>query len=167
MNKKIENEQNSCICGSGLNINVCCAGLINSTKAAMNAEQLMRSRYTAFALGEVQYILSTWHKSTRPQRLELDQSTEWVGLNVLRASVEKGSTAYVEFIAYFRYLAENGQFEDGQMQEKSCFVREAGIWFYKDGEQIESTTQIKPKKTGRNEPCHCGSGHKYKKCCGK
>ncbi len=167
MNKKNEKEVNRCSCGSGLYATACCLVFINTVKTAMSAEQLMRSRYTAFVLGEEQYILSTWHKSTRPQRLELDRSAQWCGLKVLRTSVEKDNMAYVEYIAYFRYLVGDRQLEDGQMHEKSHFVREAGVWFYKDGEQIELATQIKLKKVGRNGPCSCGSGRKYKKCCGK
>jgi SEC-C motif-containing protein len=69
-------------------------------------------------------------------------------------------TGIVEFIAHFTI---DGQ--SGQLHEISEFTKESGIWFYKDGSSPQSGTVRKPNKTGRNDPCPCGSGKKYKKCC--
>jgi len=122
----------------------------------------MRSRYSAYALGRTQYILSSWHMSYRPKTLELEVSLKWSGLKVLSSTAPKHNTAYVEFVAGFNKAGVTGQ-----MHERSRFVFEDGQWFYVDGEQMESSTQYQFSPPGRNEPCPCGSGRKFKKCCAK
>jgi len=152
-----------CFCGSGRDAGECCLFLIEGAAVAVSAEQLMRARYTAYVLSKVDYILSSWHSRRRPVTLELEkslQSTQWLGLKVLSCSPVKDNTAYVEFVAAFSI---NG--EAGQMHERSRFIFEHEQWFYVDGEQIEPTVQYHFKPPARNEPCHCGSGKKYKKCC--
>ena len=90
----------------------------------------MRSRYSAFALGDVGYLLATWHPSTRPasDALALEPGTRWLGLEVKRAE-EYGDEAIVEFIARSRCGGAPAQ----RMRETSRFVREGGRWFYVDG----------------------------------
>lgn len=154
-----------CPCGSGKTLAECCLDVISGVKKATSAEALMRSRYTAYAMGEMSYILSSWHVSTRPSQVSTENNISWRGLKVLR-SVKKHrqeSTQYaeVEFIASF--------INDGierQMHECSQFVYEDDRWFYVDGVQIEGEDQQQSKKPGRNEKCACGSGKKFKKCCG-
>lgn len=111
--------------------------------------------------------MQSWHVSTRPQSIELDSRISWTGLQLL--SKHDGAArkeAFVEFIA--RFVSEGVA---GQMHERSRFVFEQERWFYVDGQQIESDMgEIKPeinRRRGRNEPCYCGSGKKFKKCCGK
>ncbi|SEO53658.1 SEC-C motif-containing protein [Actinacidiphila rubida] len=89
----------------------------------------MRSRYAAFAVGDGEYLLRTWHSSTRPAELRLDDSLRWTGLDVLATS---GGTAFhtagtVEFVAHYR-----GAGEAGEQRENSRFVREDGAWVYVD-----------------------------------
>ena len=72
-----------CPCGSGLPLGECCGRLHDGTATAATAEQLMRSRYSAFVLGDAAYLLATWHPSTRPRSLELDDAVRWTGLDVL------------------------------------------------------------------------------------
>jgi len=160
MNKNNINSDLKCPCGSHKQLVECCSRLINGGAKADSAEQLMRSRYTAYALRNEQYVLDSWHKSTRPCELgfKLEVAMKWTGLNVLKASIVENNTAYVEFIA--RY---NNEGVAGQMHERSRFVYEENFWFYVDGEQIESRL----KEPGRNDPCYCGSGRKFKKCCGQ
>lgn len=90
----------------------------------------MRSRFTAFARGDVEYLTRTWHPRTRPRDLELDPDLHWYRLDVLRT--ERGGLldddGVVEFRAYHRSLAGRGS-----MHEVSRFVREAGAWVYLDG----------------------------------
>jgi SEC-C motif-containing protein len=92
-------------------------------RAAATVEQLMRSRYSAFTLGDPGYLLRTWHPRTRPAELELDPELAWLSLQVLDAG-----TAEVEFIA--RYRGPNGR---GFLRERSRFAQQGGRWFYVDG----------------------------------
>ncbi len=119
-----------CPCGTGLPYTECCGRLHDGTATAGTAEQLMRSRYSAFAVGDPAYLLATWHPSTRPPSLELDPSVRWTGLDVL-ATTDGGLFAAegtVEFRAW--YLHEG---ETGSQHEVSRFVREDGAWRYLDG----------------------------------
>jgi len=118
----------------------------------------MRSRYTAYCLRDVAYLLKTWHPRSRPASLDFSgDGTEWSGLAILRQ--EDGGTAdligLVEFSATYR---QGGKMR--RLRETSRFANEAGEWLYVDGD-------IHPEaKPGRNDPCPCGSGKKHKKCCG-
>lgn len=117
----------------------------------------MCSRYSGFVLKLAGYLLSTWHPSTRPAHLTLnDDATEWLQLRIIDR--EEGGSAdtrgMVEFVADFR---------GGQLHERSRFAREEGRWCYVDGEILPP---LPAPKAGRNDPCPCGSGKKYKKCCG-
>jgi SEC-C motif-containing protein len=119
-----------CPCGSGLPYAECCGRLHDGTATAATAEQLMRSRYSAFAVGDPAYLLATWHPSTRPRSLDLDPDVRWVGLDVL-ATTGGGLLATegtVEFRAH--HVADGVR---GAQHENSRFVREQGRWFYLDG----------------------------------
>lgn len=91
----------------------------------------MRSRYSAFVLGLADYLLATWHASTRPERLDLDEdpAPKWLGLEVKRHQQQDEGHAVVEFVARYR-VGGRGQ----RLHETSRFVREDGRWFYVDGE---------------------------------
>lgn len=143
-----------CPCGSGQRYAVCC-GRYHGDEPAPTPEALMRSRYSAFALGLHDYLLSTWHASTRPRVLDLDESTRWVRLEVLDQG-QDGDQGRVHFRATFR---EGKRW--GVLEESSRFVRDVGHWYYLDG--TPSVTRLKP---GRNDACPCGSGRKFKSCCG-
>lgn len=89
----------------------------------------MRSRYTAFVLGDANYLLATWHPGTRPATLELETGLQWLGLEVRRHRPIDEQHAEVEFVARSR-LNGRGQ----RLHERSRFVREAdGRWYYVDG----------------------------------
>jgi SEC-C motif-containing protein len=89
----------------------------------------MRSRYSAFAVGDPAYLLATWHPSTRPASLHLDPGLRWRRLEILGTTAggedDRGGT--VSFAAHYRDAASG---RSGQQREKSAFVREAGQWFY-------------------------------------
>ena len=120
-----------CPCGSGRPYTDCCGPLDKSAKNTNTAEALMRSRYTAYVLGQEDYLLATWHASTRPAALNLadDVGTKWLGLEVKRHQQIDENTAIVEFVARYR-IAGRGH----RLHEISRFVREDGRWFYVDGE---------------------------------
>ncbi|WP_439889213.1 YchJ family protein [Pseudomonas sp. MBLB4123] len=148
----------SCPCGSGDPLSECC-GRYHAGSPAPSAECLMRSRYSAYVLGQVDYLLAT----TLPaQQAGLDreairawslQST-WLGLEVESAKVLGGQPehAFVTFTA--RWHDEAGEHSH---RECSAFVQRGKQWFF-----IDPTVGL---TAGRNEPCPCGSGQKFKKCC--
>lgn len=119
-----------CPCLSGLTYEECCGSLHAGADKASTAEQLMRSRFSAFAVGDADYLLTTWHPSTRPPALELDPAVRWYRLDVDRTA--RGgpfdATGIVAFCAHFR--SPEGA---GELRETSRFVREGGTWFYVDG----------------------------------
>ena len=142
-----------CPCGSGQNYHACCQRL-HLGEPADSPEALMRSRYCAFVYGLTDYLLETWHPSTRPDTLNLEPSPDWASLHILDSS-QAGETGAVHFRAIYR--AGRGW---GFLEEESDFVREQGRWLYVAGDTREGA--LKP---GRNESCPCGSGRKYKACC--
>ena len=121
----------NCPCLSGERYSVCCGPLHAGVTLAPTAERLMRSRYSAFVVGDVAYLLETWHPRTRPDELELDDSLRWTRLDVERC--DKGgpfdSTGVVEFTAYGR----QGGVRSAQ-HEVSRFIRVNRRWYYLDGE---------------------------------
>lgn len=158
--------QSYCPCGSGAAFQHCCAPCLDGSRPAQTAEQLMRSRYTAHVVCEVDYLLRTWRC---PDPAAVDpaavrrwaQQSEWHGLTVhrtLQGGAEDGQ-GWVEFTATYRDKTAPAAALQ-QHREKSWFIRENGHWFYVDGEDPQ---QDKP---GRNTPCPCGSGKKFKRCCG-
>jgi len=117
----------------------------------------MRSRYCAFALGDAAYLLATWQADFRPATLELDSQIRWIGLEIL-ARAQGAQQASVEFEAT---LLRSGTVS--ALHERSEFVREDGRWLYTRGAQLAPS--IAPWRPGRNQPCPCGSGVKFKRCC--
>jgi SEC-C motif-containing protein len=144
-----------CICGNNVEFNECCRPIIEKIKKPASAEELMRSRYSAYVRANAAYLLySTVEENRYTDDIALiedfSKSVEWLKLDVLNATHDT-----VEFKAYY---------QDSEsikiLHEKSNFVQEKGIWKYKDGELYNT-------KVERNESCPCGSGKKYKKCCGR
>jgi SEC-C motif domain protein len=117
-----------CPCLSGLPYVECC-GPFHSGAAAPTAERLMRSRYSAYAVGLVDYLLDTWHPTSRPDALELDPGIRWYRLDILARSgggiLDRDGT--VEFEAHYR---QDGT--AGVQHEVSRFLKEGGRWFYLD-----------------------------------
>jgi len=109
----------------------CCGPYLNKNVPAPDAESLMRSRYTAFVLQRADYLLATWHASTRPATLDLSPGAKWLGLDVRSHTVQDADHAEVEFVARCR---EAGRAT--RLHERSRFVRASGCWFYVDGDQF-------------------------------
>lgn len=107
-----------------------CCGLAHSgERPAPDAETLMRSRYSAFVLGQQPYLLATWHASTRPASLGLEDGVKWLGLEIRQQRMTGEQTAQVEFVARFRRAGRAVR-----QHELSRFVREGGRWYYLDGD---------------------------------
>ncbi len=123
----------------------------------------MRSRFVAYASGQTDYLLASWHSSSRPAQLHLATDVCWRRLQVLSTEPAEASadadSAWVEFKAVYQ---QQGMV--GFMHERSRFVREDGAWRYIDGQPF-SSEPVALNSLKRNDPCFCGSGKKFKKCC--
>lgn len=158
-----------CPCGSSREFNECCQPIIDGDKRALTAEELIRARYTAHTADSMDFILATHHPSTRAEvdetatRRWANEST-WLGLEIL--NVDGGgaddTSARIEFIARYR----DGARRRHTHHERGIFEKYHGQWYFRDAEvpDVDQFRRDTPKQ-GRNEPCACGSGKKYKKCC--
>ncbi|MFR9728386.1 YchJ family protein [Saccharopolyspora sp. MS10] len=120
-----------CPCGTGETFGECCGPLHVGERRAATAEQLMRSRFSAFAVGDVDHLLRTWHPSTRPVELELDPEQRWTRLEILeRTGGGPFDTAgTVRFRAHHRIRGRAGS-----ITERSRFERDGASWSYVDGD---------------------------------
>ncbi len=156
-----------CPCSSQKQYNECCESIIGGTPAK-TAEELMRARYTAYTQVNMDFIKATHDPSTiKKTNMEENkawaESTQWKRLDIL--NVEKGGAednwGKVEFKAHF-----TNDSEDSAHHELSEFNKKNGQWFFTSGKAPESFQIINDgPKVGRNDPCPCGSGKKFKKCC--
>ncbi|EED30435.1 conserved hypothetical protein [gamma proteobacterium NOR5-3] len=122
-----------CHCQSGEAFSVCCEPFLGGTVTPQSAEQLMRSRYSAFVVCDQSYLLATWHPKTRPSRVRFDAQQRWLGLSI--RSTEDGSEedqwGTVEFVARFK-IAGKGH----RLHEVSRFENLDGRWYYLDGKHL-------------------------------
>lgn len=121
-----------CLCGSGHSYGHCCLAFHTGKSHPETAEQLMRSRYTAYALHLKNYLLETWAVATRPGEFEFENGLAWRSLIINRC--QKGQLrdkqGWVSFTAFYQVGLDRAQ-----LQEKSFFIRDAqGHWCYVDGE---------------------------------
>ncbi|USD31625.1 MULTISPECIES: YchJ family protein [Vibrio] len=161
-----------CPCGNNKAYSECCEPIHLDHAKATTPEQLMRSRYSAHVKRLVDYVINTYHPTCQAseQREGIEQSVEsdWYKLEV--TSCEPGSNKDEGFVSFRAYFNEEGV--QHCLEERSRFVRENGLWYYIDGTfpkpEVDSrlTQSVKNLKVGRNDPCICGSGKKFKKCCG-
>lgn len=152
-----------CHCGNNESYSNCCQPIHQSHKNAQRPEQLMRARFSAHILGLVDFVIATYHPSCNAEK-ERDGIAEsvhlnWTNLQVIDAPPPSNNEGFVEFKAFVE-----DQEEEHCMHERSRFLCEDGLWFYIDGTFPEDNVV---EKVGRNDPCPCASGKKYKKCCGK
>jgi len=151
-----------CPCGSNEKFIQCCQPIINGSKKVITPEQLMRSRYSAYATNQAQYIFDTYVQANQITQSVDDITTwakqcKWVNLTVLDTST-KGDFSTVEFIAC--YIQNHSLY---QLHELSRFIKENGNWRYQDGDIKKHQLMRKIK---RNETCPCLSQKKFKQCCG-
>ena len=110
----------------------CCDRYLAHDTPAPDAEALMRSRYTAFVLERADYLLATWHASRRPSGIEFDPGVKWLRLDVRQHRLLDDSHAEVEFVARQKSPGSPAV----RLHERSRFLREAGRWYYVDGDQL-------------------------------
>lgn len=124
----------SCPCGSGRTYAACCEPFHAHSASPRTAEQLMRARYSAFALGDADYLLETWYPGTCPRTIVLEGELEWTGLKILRTEGGSAfeSTGVVEFEASY-IVHKRRRSVPGRMHEVSRFVCEDMVWHYLDG----------------------------------
>ncbi|MBM3461461.1 MAG: YchJ family protein [Armatimonadetes bacterium] len=159
----------SCPCGNSAPIEACCGRFISGDALPETAEELMRSRYTAYATQNIDYVVES-HDPDTSDRVDRkfaeswSKEAKWESLEVVdtEAGGPEDEEGVVEFIA--RYTIEGAR---TQHHERSNFRKAEGRWYYTDGEMVKPKPIVRESpKVGRNEPCPCGSGKKYKKCCG-
>lgn len=121
-----------CPCGSGRTYKDCCGRFLSGEAYPQTPEQLMRSRYSAFALGFSHWIRDTWAPEKRPQDCACDMRLRWLGLKVLSSSLQDPIHATVEFIARARVGGAGAL----RLHEKSRFEKRDGKWLYVDGDEI-------------------------------
>ncbi|MDN2482740.1 YchJ family metal-binding protein [Vibrio agarivorans] len=163
----------TCPCKSGQAYAQCCEPVHQNHHNASIPEQLMRARYCAHVLDLVDFVVATYHPSCNAQddydAIADSVRSDWVNLEV--TSRENGSHSDEGFVTFKAYLNQDG--ETLCLEERSRFVREEGLWYYIDGtfpeaaiETVKKPQPVAHDKIGRNDPCPCGSGKKFKKCCG-
>jgi SEC-C motif-containing protein len=158
----------NCPCGSGLSLEACC-GPILAGAPAPTAEALMRSRYSAYVVHNYEHLERSLCAEQRKdysaeEAKRWAESSEWLGLTIIRT--EKGgkddNEGLVEFSAKFR-----SEGKEHEHLETAIFGREEGKWVYAGQVAPKGqTVRREEPKVGRNDPCPCGSGKKFKKCCG-
>lgn len=157
-----------CPCGSQIPYDDCCRPVIKGERLAASPAEVMRARYTAYTQVEMDFLRESLHPDRRTgEDLESSrkwaEESEWLGLEILSASeVSQGETAgQVEFVALYR---NEGQ--DQRYHEIADFEKVDGVWYFKDGRPgVRKPFVREQPRIGRNEPCPCGSGRKFKHCC--
>ena len=161
---------NICPCGSTLTYEACCQAIIKGERPAETAEQLMRSRYSAYVMKEIEHLRTSLHPDHRADFNEKTtrawaESAVWHGLEITGTTGggPEDSQGTVEFEVSY---TEQGTKKD--YRERATFSKADGAWYLVSGEPMPARQVVRDApKTGRNDPCPCGSGKKYKKCCGK
>ena len=159
-----------CPCGSGKKYGECCEPIIKNTSKALTAESLMRARYTAYVVHEIAFIINSCEEGEGIADIDKKATEDWSrnstlnGLKILRT--EKGQEGDDEGVVEFTADYTLKQMHDVH-HEVAAFKKINGEWKYVAGNIITTTVKREGEKIGRNDPCPCGSGKKYKKCCGK
>jgi len=157
-----------CPCGSGKKYNDCCKPVIKGTVQAESPEVLMRARYSAYVKMEIPFVIESTHSDSRKDLSEEEtrkwaDESDWDGLEIVEAGpVDENSTkGTVEFKAFFK--EDRIRFTH---HELSQFKKTDGKWFFYSGKMVNKPVERETSKVGRNDICPCGSGKKFKKCCG-
>ena len=159
----------SCPCQSSVSYENCCKKIHDDPASALSAESVMRARYTAFVKANIDFIGATHIPGTEDfdpaEAKDWAENSIWKGLEIVKCTrgQESDQSGVVEFKAHY----QDKQNKDYIHHEIADFKKIDGRWFYENG-QIVGLGPLKRSvpKVGRNEPCPCGSGKKFKKCCG-
>ena len=158
-----------CPCGSNRELEECCRPIIKGSRRARTAVELMKARYVAYTTGDIDFIISSHDPETRENvskeaTEEWSRSAHWLGIEI-RSTVGGGpddDEGVVEFVASFELEGKKINHH-----EKSYFKKINGNWFFVDGQVVPETFVRSAPKVGRNDPCPCGSGKKFKNCHGR
>jgi len=159
----------NCPCGSEKEFAACCLPVIRAERRAETPEELMRARYTAYTQVEMDFLQASVHPDFRQEEdaegaRDWAENSQWHGLEILSTTGggADDETGMVEFVASYTYEGE-----DKQYHEVAEFKRSEGDWFFAEGRPgVRKPVVRSEPKIGRNDPCHCGSGKKFKRCCG-
>jgi len=162
--------EDKCPCNSGKAYGECCGPILDGTAKAETAEALMRARYSAYVTEHIAFLRDSAVKAVQDEFDEKastawSRAAQWHSMEIIRteAGGKDDTRGVVEFRATY---TANGEFCNHH--EVSTFVKEPDGWKFEDGELVgEKPIQREAPKVGRNDPCPCGSGKKFKKCCGK
>jgi SEC-C motif-containing protein len=165
----MEREMN-CPCGSEHEYSDCCQPVIKGDRVAATAEALMRARYTAYSQVEMDFLQTTVHPDYRQDEdsdgaRDWAENSEWHGLEIITTTAggQDDEVGEVEFVASYTYAGENKQYH-----EVAEFRRSEGVWMFTEGRPGVKKPLVRSEpRTGRNDPCLCGSGKKFKRCCGR
>jgi SEC-C motif-containing protein len=165
---------NACPCGSNQTYAACCEPFHTKKSFPETAEKLMRSRYSAYVVGNISYIAETNDPTSKDAFDEeaaeaWSKESEWLGLEIVatRDGQAGDTTGEVEFKAKFKSKAKGSDEAEQVHHEISLFHKKGtpARWQYIDGKTVRDPLTRSEPKIGRNDPCSCGSGKKYKKCC--
>ncbi|HNQ97586.1 MAG: YchJ family protein [Spirochaetales bacterium] len=159
-----------CPCGSGKNRADCCEPIIKGKTPAPTAEALMRARYSAYVLGEIPFIADSCVRGEGDHEIDLEETkkwskeSEWHGLKIhaVTGGAASDSEGQVEFSAFYSRAGLKDEH-----RELAFFKKIDNKWLYAEGRLVPTTIVRSGAKVGRNDPCPCGSGKKYKHCCGR
>ncbi|MEN8133527.1 MAG: YchJ family protein [Pseudomonadota bacterium] len=159
-----------CYCGAEQDFSNCCEPILEGSRPAETAVALMRARYSAFVTGQAEFLHESLHPDHRHDHdvaatKRWAEKSQWLGLEILKVNggEQDDEDGEVEFIATYK---AKGLIKPHH--EISTFSKVDGVWYFVDGQLVLPKTETRDQpKVGRNDPCPCGSGKKYKKCCGK
>jgi len=156
----------NCPCGSGKLYANCCKPYIKGKENAPTPEALMRSRYTAYVMHEIDYIINTCKENVKLKRENIEDwsnNSVWLGIEIISTNISaSGDTGTVEFKSVYEQ-----QRLKNVHHEIASFEKVEERWLYASGKVFSVPVTRSDTKQGRNEYCLCGSGKKYKYCCGK
>jgi SEC-C motif domain protein len=156
-----------CPCGSGRTFAQCCEPILRQQRPAVSAEELMRSRFTAHAVRDYPHLHRTFLGTARQPYVpeaDNDETTDLAWTRLVVHSHEPGVKPDMAFVDFSAYYADDGA--EQVIHEKSEFQCIDGEWFYSRAVRHgPAPVKSSHPKVGRNEPCPCGSGKKYKQCC--
>jgi len=157
-----------CPCGSKREFSSCCEPYIRGGANPPSPEALMRARYTAYTTGDIDFIEST-HSLEKRDGMDVEETrkwsreSEWLGLEIL--GTKGGGPGDTEGTVEFKAVYSQNHMKNVH-HEVSTFKKVGDKWYFEDGKVIPVTVVRNEAKVGRNDPCPCGSGKKYKQCCG-
>jgi SEC-C motif-containing protein len=153
-----------CPCGSGRTFGDCCEPVLAGRLIAATAEQLMRARFTAHVIHDFAFLHRTYLPTSREPYVEEAGTPSMVWTKLVVHAHELGRSPDLAYVDFSAYGTEQGV--EQVLHEKAEFARQNGAWIYtrsvREGPAPFKATVPKP---GRNDPCPCGSGKKYKHCC--